>query len=102
VPELNRLGIAVRYLAYPRAGIDSNSYDKIVSAWCADDPQKAITLAKLGQEIDHATCDNPVAAQYELGNEIGVTGTPALVYEDGTMVPGYVPAEKLAAQLGIN
>lgn len=102
VPELNRMGIAIHYLAYPRAGIGSNSYDKIVSAWCADDPQKALTLAKLGQEIEPRTCENPVARQYELGNEIGVTGTPALVYEDGTLIPGYMPADRLAKRLGIN
>lgn len=101
IPELNRLGIAVRYLAYPRAGVSSRSYDKIVSAWCAENPQEALTLAKLGQEIEPIKCDNPVAAQYRLGQEIGVTGTPALVYEDGTLVPGYLPAERLAQQMGI-
>lgn len=102
VPELNRMGIAIHYLAYPRAGIGSHSYDKIVSAWCADDPQKALTLAKLGQEIEQRTCENPVAKQYELGNEMGVTGTPALVYEDGTLIPGYMPADRLAQRLGVN
>ena len=63
VPELNRLGIAVRYLAYPRAGIGSASYDKAVSAWCADNPQLALTRAKAGQEIEQLNCANPVAAQ---------------------------------------
>lgn len=101
VPELNRLGIAIRYLAYPRAGIDSGSYNKIVSAWCADDPQAALTKAKMGQEIPAKTCDNPVAKHYRLGNEIGVTGTPALVLQDGRLVPGYMPAADLADLLGI-
>lgn len=102
VPELNRLGIEVRYMAYPRAGIKSNSYDKYVAAWCADNKQQAITKAKLGQEIEMKTCDNPVAEQYALGNKIGVTGTPAVVYEDGTLQPGYLPALELASRLGIN
>jgi thiol:disulfide interchange protein DsbC len=102
VPELNRLGIEVRYLAYPRAGVDSDSYDKYVSAWCADNKQIGITKAKLGKEIEKRTCANPVAAQYELGNKIGVRGTPALVYEDGTLQPGYLPADQLAIRLGIN
>lgn len=102
VPELNRLGIEVRYLAYPRAGVNSKSYDKYVSAWCSDNPQLALTKAKLGQELEEKTCENPVAAQYALGNLIGVSGTPAIVFADGTLLPGYLPAVKLASRLGIN
>ncbi|MCB1647305.1 MAG: DsbC family protein [Pseudomonadales bacterium] len=102
VPELNRRGIEVRYLAYPRAGIDSASYDKIVSAWCADNPQMALTKAKSGTSIPPLTCDNPVAEQYELGGEMGVTGTPTLILEDGSLISGYMPADALSARLGIN
>ncbi|MCZ6501090.1 MAG: DsbC family protein [Gammaproteobacteria bacterium] len=101
VPELNRLGIEVRYLAYPRAGLKSKSYDKYVSAWCSDNQQLALTQAKLGQELEEKTCENPVAAQYALGNLMGVSGTPAIVFDDGTMLPGYLPAVKLASRLGI-
>ena len=101
VPELNRLGIAVRYLAYPRAGTSSESYDKFVSAWCADNPKVALTRAKNNQPIEEKTCDNPVAAQYKLGSTMGVNSTPSLVYEDGSMDPGYMPAAKLAERLGI-
>jgi thiol:disulfide interchange protein DsbC len=101
VPELNRMGIAVRYLAFPRAGIESHSYVKYVSSWCAADRQKAFTLAKLGDEPKLMTCKNPVAEQYQLGSEIGVTGTPALVFEDGTLSMGYRSAEQLARTLGV-
>lgn len=101
VPELNRLGIAVRYLAYPRAGTSSESYNKFVSAWCADNPKAALTKAKNNQPIEEKTCDNPVAAQYKLGSTMGVNSTPSLVYEDGSMDPGYMPAAKLAERLGI-
>lgn len=102
VPALNELGIAVRYLAYPRAGISSGSYDKLVSAWCADDPQAALTDAKAGKQIPAKTCANPVAKHYRLGSSFGVNGTPALVLEDGELLPGYMPAAALAAKLGIN
>ena len=37
--------------------------------------------------------------EYELGQLIGVTGTPAIVLEDGTLLPGYIPAVKLAKAL---
>ena len=101
VPRLNELGVEVRYLAYPRAGIGSHSYDRIVSAWCSDNPQLAITKLKAGQSIPDATCNNPVAAHFELGGEVGVTGTPAIVLEDGRLLPGYLPAEELAERIGI-
>ena len=101
VPELNRMGVEVRYLAYPRAGIGSQSYDKIVSAWCADDPNTALTKLKARQSIPEATCRNPVAKQFELGREMGVAGTPAIILEDGSMLPGYLPAKELAKVVGI-
>jgi thiol:disulfide interchange protein DsbC len=101
VPELNRLGIAIRYLAYPRAGMGSDSYDKYVSAWCADNPKIAFTKAKAGQEIEERTCANPVAEQFQLGGLMGIDSTPSLIYDDGRLDPGYLPAEKLAAKLGV-
>ncbi len=101
VPQLNDMGVEVRYLAYPRAGIGSRSYHKIVSAWCADDPNAAITKLKAREQIPEATCENPVAEQFELGREMGVAGTPAIILEDGRMLPGYMPAAELAQKLGI-
>ena len=101
VPLLNQLGVEVRYLAYPRAGVGSRSYDKIVSAWCADDPNVAITQLKAGKSIPDATCNNPVAAHFELGSQVGVTGTPAIILEDGRLLPGYLPARELVERIGI-
>ncbi len=99
--EINALGIEVRYLAFPRAGKDSDSYRKIVSAWCARDPRRAITELKRGQSIPRRTCPNPVAVHMELANQLGVTGTPALLTEDGRLIPGYLPAASLAEALGL-
>ena len=102
VPALNELGVEVRYLAFPRAGIGSESYRKIVSAWCAEDRQAAITALKNRQNIPSKTCENnPVAEQYQLGNQVGVTGTPAMVTESGQMLAGYQPAADLARALGV-
>ena len=94
-------GIEVRYLAYPRAGVDSSTYEDMVSAWCANDPLEALTSLKRGDEIPNKSCVNPVAEQYELGQRIGIAGTPAIVLPDGRLVPGLVDAEQLAARLGI-
>jgi len=95
----NAQGIGIRYMAFPRAGIGSNSYDKFVSAWCAEDQQSALTEAKAGNDPEPLQCENPVAEQYQLGVAMGVTGTPALLMNDGQLIPGYVPPDKLKARL---
>ena len=97
--DYNRLGIRIRYTAFPRAGVGSNTWDKMVSVWCASDQHKAMTDAKAGIEIAVARCDNPVRDQYETGKAIGVTGTPAIVLESGELIPGYVPPEELLSRL---
>ncbi|MFC1740491.1 DsbC family protein [Pseudomonadota bacterium] len=97
--DYNENGISIRYMAFPRAGIGSKSYEKAVSVWCAADQQEAMTQAKMGAEPDPQQCENPIAEQYQLGMALGVTGTPALLTPDGTLIPGYMPAEKLRARL---
>ena len=93
--ELNDHGIRVRYVAYPRAGVDSPSYYKAVSVWCAKDRNAAITAAKADQAIEQKTCDNPVKLHMQAAKQLGIAGTPTLVLEDGSMVKGYVPANQL-------
>ena len=97
--EYNEQGIGIHYMAFPRAGVGSDSYSKFVSAWCAEDQQGALTLAKAGNEPEPLQCENPIAEQYQLGVALGVTGTPALLMSDGQLIPGYVPPEKLKARL---
>ena len=101
VQDYTDLGIEIRYLAFPRAGVGSASFQKYVSAFCAADNKQSLTDAKAGREIPTLNCENPVAAQYELGRMLGVSGTPSLILDSGQMVPGYVPAADLARQLGL-
>ncbi len=94
--EFNAEGIAVDYLFFPRTGIGSHSYDKAVSVWCADDSREAMTLAKTGKEPKPLKCDNPVAEDYNLGQRLGVTGTPTIIADDGSVLGGYLtPAQML-------
>ena len=102
VPQLNELGIEVHYLAFPRTGMNAEGARVLERIWCADNPSEAMSAAKRQESLTNsADCDNPVEAQYHLGMEVGVQGTPAIVLPDGRLVPGYVPAERLAAMLGI-
>ncbi len=103
VPELNKRGVEVRYLAYPRSGVDSPGYRQLVTAWCASDRQDTLTRLKNHETVPENECaDNPVAAQYKLGQQLGVQGTPALITEDGTLIPGYQSADDLMVTLGLN
>jgi thiol:disulfide interchange protein DsbC len=103
VPELNKRGVEVRYLAYPRAGVGSEGYQQLVNAWCADNPQETLTRLKSKQSVQQKSCeDNPVADQYRLGQELGVRGTPAMITTDGKMIPGYQSADDLMVTLGLN
>jgi len=102
VPLLVERGVEVRYLAFPRGGINSPGHAKLVTAWCARDPQKTLTALKSDEKVKINICkDHPVDAQYALGAEFGVRGTPSLVLMDGTMIPGYKPAEELLGLLGL-
>lgn len=101
VPELMALGIEIRYLAFPRQGANSPTATKFATVWCAKDPQRAMDQIMKGETIEAATCErgNHVAEQLDLGSRLGVTGTPALLFEDGRLVAGYRPAKDLAAEI---
>ncbi len=92
-------GITVRYLAYPRAGIGSESFNVMQSAWCASDPASALTQAKQGKKIKQQVCESPVEQHFQLGNQLGIKGTPAILLESGAVIPGYVPANELLGML---
>lgn len=99
IAEYNKLGIAVEYMFFPRAGQGSESWDKAVSVWCADDRNKALTDAKAGQPVDKKQCANPVDKDYALGQRIAVSGTPAVFAPDGTQLGGYLPPDQLLQRL---
>lgn len=98
VTQLNELGISVRYLAFPNGGLSSETYQTMVSVWCAEDRQQAMTAAKQRQTLKPANCKNPVEKQYALGKTVGVQGTPSIVLQNGELVPGYLPVKYLAAR----
>jgi thiol:disulfide interchange protein DsbC len=99
INRYNDLGITVRYLLYPRSGANTPSYYKAVTVWCSDNRQDALTRAKAGEELKPRDCPNPVTDVIALGEAVGLQGTPAIVLDDGEMVPGYVPPEQLAQAL---
>ncbi|MCB1626383.1 MAG: DsbC family protein [Xanthomonadales bacterium] len=92
-------GIEIQYLLFPRAGTGSDSFRKAVAVWCDKDQKNALTHAKNGEDPGNATCTNPIEAQFQLGQRVGVTGTPTLIFEDGSIQPGYLTAEQMLQRL---
>jgi thiol:disulfide interchange protein DsbC len=99
IKQYNDLGIEVQYLFFPRAGVPSDSSRKAIAVFCAKDQRKAMTDAKNNIDPGNATCPNPVEKDYNMGQRMGVNGTPAMLLEDGTMMPGYLPAAQLLVEL---
>jgi thiol:disulfide interchange protein DsbC len=99
IDQLLENGVEVRYAGFPRAGVGSPSFDKYVSVVCAADPLDAMTEAKLGNDPKPASCENSVADQFKLGQQLGITGTPTLIFENGEMQPGYAPWPELLKRM---
>jgi thiol:disulfide interchange protein DsbC len=97
--ELNRLGIRVRYLMFPRGGPGSDAWRKAEAVWCSKDRKYALTRAKRGEKLEAGRCDTPIAAQYELGRQLGITGTPGIITDQGEFLAGYANAAYLGSYL---
>jgi thiol:disulfide interchange protein DsbC len=102
IVEFNAQGITVNYVAFPRSGLESDSFSKIVGAWCSNDPKQTITELKQGLDPELLFCqDHPVEKHYILGQRIGITGTPAIITSSGELLPGYVPPLELLKRLNV-
>lgn len=100
IAELNKLGVRVRYAAYPRSGPGTDDWRKMETVWCAKDRKDAITRAKQGQPVKVANCGaTPVGKQFELGEQLGVRGTPAIFTPAGDYIGGYLPPQEMVQQL---
>ncbi len=99
--DYNKLGITVRYLAFPRSGLSGGAFNAIKNVWCAKDQKAAMDHAKGGKEVANTSCKSPIAEHFELGQRLGVNATPALVFGDGSLLPGYQPPERLLQTLKI-
>ena len=93
--DYNALGITVRYLAFPRQGLDSDAEKEMKAIWCAKDKNKAFDDVMAGKSVAPASCDVDIADHYALGVQLGVSGTPAVVLSNGTLVPGYQPPKDM-------
>jgi thiol:disulfide interchange protein DsbC len=100
IDEYNSLGISINYAAFPRSGLGTSAFTKMVGAWCSNNPKDSMTKLKNNLTLDISFCENqPVSKQYIIGKKLGVDGTPAIFSMDGEMFPGYIEPEELLLRL---
>jgi thiol:disulfide interchange protein DsbC len=100
ITDYNKLGIRVRYIAYPRTGPNTSSWSKAEQVWCSADRKTALTEAKLGKTLPTKICaNNPVAKEYQLGQDFNLQGTPTIILGNGEMVAGYMAPSDLVQEL---
>jgi len=100
IEDYNKAGISIHYAAFPRSGIGTESFTKMVGAWCSEDPKKSITNLKNGENLRLNFCDSqPVAKHYVIGQKLGISGTPAIISQDGELYPGYFSPKDLLDKL---
>lgn len=97
--DYNALGITVRYLAFPRQGLSSQAEKDMRSIWCMADRNKAFDDAMKNNDISPATCKTDISKHYQLGVQFGIQGTPAIVLQNGTIVPGYQGPKEMLQML---
>ncbi len=99
IAEVNKAGVRVRYMFFPRTGPATESWTKAEQVWCAADRRDALTRAKKGDTVKGKNCgDAAIQSQYELGSDLGVEGTPAIFTQQGDYIGGYLaPAELVQA-----
>jgi thiol:disulfide interchange protein DsbC len=101
IASYNRAGITVDYLFFPRAGLNSASYDKAAFIWCSDDRQQTMNQSMSQTGLAHipAQCDHPIRETLALAHRISKSGTPTILAEDGSFLGGYQSAAELAQRL---
>ena len=101
VKEYNDLGITVRYLAFPRAGMESQTAGQMEAIFTAKDPTFALNEAEKSNLPKELKTPNVVRKHYLLGAQFGVNGTPTIITSEGEVIGGYLkPADLLAALEG--
>lgn len=99
IQQYNDLGIGVSYLFFPRAGLNSESYNKAVTVWCSDNKVDALTKYWSGQQPSPKMCQHPITTHFNTALGVGVNATPSIVFEDGSLLRGYLSPNQMKEKL---
>ena len=99
VDALNKLGVTMKYLAFPRTGVNTKSYYRSVAIWCADDQKQAMDRGMIQKGNPLVDCKNSIIDHLILAKKLNVTGTPFIFFENGDHIPGYVKPKGLLKEI---
>jgi thiol:disulfide interchange protein DsbC len=93
--------VTIYTFLYPIDQLHPDAARKSRMIWCAPDKTKAwddfFASGKLPD--NNGDCRNPVQVTAELGRKMRVSATPTLVFADGSVIPGALPAAQLEQQI---
>lgn len=77
-----------------------DSRTKSEHVWCSEDRAATwLALMKENKKPTAKTCDTPIDELLQLGMKLGVQGTPAIFFSDGSRANGWLPADQLNERL---
>lgn len=99
--ELGKLqDVTVYVFPFPIAGLHPNATAVAESIWCSNDRAGAWrAYLTEGKQPAAANCANPIEKNIAAAKRFQLFGTPALVFSDGFVIPGAVPASVITAQI---
>jgi len=97
ITALNKAGVRVRYMMFPRTGPGTESWRKAEGVWCSKDRRDALTRAKRGESLPSKSCDeaSELKTQWAFGEDLGVEGTPAIFTSTGDYIGGFLTPDQL-------
>lgn len=102
LPDLAEQGIKTRYILWPRSGLGTKSHEKAITAFCSENRTEAMDILKGGKDLPKIECENPIESLFVLGQKAGVKGTPTIITDNGVVIGGYMPADRIIATMGVS
>jgi len=99
--ELAKLdNVSIYTFLYPLEGLHPDAKGKAERVWCAANPAKAwAALMTTGKVAESPKCETPIARINQLANSLGINGTPTIILQDGSLIPGAAPAAEINRRL---
>lgn len=93
--------VTIYTFLYPLEGLHPDAKRKSKMVWCAKDRAKAWSDLMIRDQLPKGTeqCATPVERSIALGEKLGFKGTPTLIFKDGQIAPGALPASEIEKRL---
>lgn len=94
--------VTIYTFLYPLEQLHPQAMLRSAQVWCAEDRLKAwksVILEGKNPPPLRKDCQTPLEDIQKLGRELGIHGTPALIFENGQIVSGAIPKAQIETHL---